>query len=182
MIRKLLLCCLVLLLLLSPSLSNAGSSYSIKYDLFFKRWGEFYFPYQDWKHWKAQGLAESGLNPRAVSWCGARGIMQLMPGTAKELGINPFDNEANVQGGIKYDKRLYRYWPEIKDRDEQRDFVFASYNSGPGNIIRAYRLAGKPLKWEIVAGKLPAVTGKNAAETCGYVRHIRDFYRRINSF
>jgi len=166
MIRKLFLCFWAFWLCQFPSPSIA---FSIKYDLAFKKWGEFYMPFQDWHHWKAQGLAESGLNPKAVSWCGARGIMQLMPGTAKELGVNPYDTEANIQGGIKYDKRLYKYWPEIKDQDEQRDFVFASYNSGPGNIIKAYRLAGKSQKWEDVSVQLPKVTGKNAklADMCG---------------
>jgi len=104
--------------------------------------------------------------------------MQLMPGTAKELGVNPYDTEGNIQGGIKYDKRLYKYWPEITDQDEQRNYVFASYNSGPGNVIKAYRLA-KSQKWEDASVQLPKVTGKNAKETQGYVVHIRQFYRQI---
>lgn len=176
MIRKLLLFCLACWLFLFPCHSSAST---IKYDLHFKHWGEFYFPWDDWKHWKAQGLAESGLNPDAVSWCGAMGIMQLMPGTAKELGVNPYDTETNIQGGIKYDKRLYRYWPEIKDRDEQRYFVFASYNAGPGHIIKAYRLAGRAQKWKDVSLKLPYVTGKNAKETINYIIHIQQFYMQI---
>jgi len=175
MIRKLFLCSLVFWLCQFPSPSIA---FSIKYDLAFKKWGEFYMPFQDWRHWKAQGLAESGLNPKAVSWCGATGIMQLMPGTAKDLGVNPYDTEGNIQGGIKYDKFLLRYWKTIPDTNEQRDFIFASYNSGAGNVLKAYRLA-KSQKWEDASIQLPKVTGKNAKETCGYVRNIRQFYGQI---
>jgi len=175
MIRKLFLFCLLALLLLWPSHSAA---YTVQYDKAFRQWGQFYFPFEDWKWFKAQGLAESGLNQSAVSWCGATGIMQLMPATAKELGVNPYDTEANIQGGIKYDSRLKRYWLKIPSTDERRNFIFASYNAGPGWIIKANKLTSSQ-KWEDTALKLQMITGKHAAETIGYIKHIKTFYWQI---
>ncbi len=158
-----------LLLLLSLEKSEA---YIIKYDLFFKRWSEFYFAFEDWRWFKAQGIAESSLNPNAVSWCGAMGIMQLMPLTAKEMGVsNPFDPEENIQGGIKYDRVVYNYFKKIPLQIERRKFMFAGYNAGMGNISRAINLS-KSYVWDEVKDYLPLVTGKHAQETINYVAKI----------
>jgi soluble lytic murein transglycosylase-like protein len=169
---------LLALLFLWPSLSQAGA-YPIKYDLHFKHWGEFYFPLDDWRRWKAQGIAESRLDIKARSHCGAIGIMQLMPATAKELGANPFDAESNIQGGIKYDARLVRFWKNITSTDDRRNFVYASYNAGPGWIIKACKLGGYP--WNKTAEKLPQVTGIHAKETVGYVKRINQIYMQIRN-
>ena len=175
MTRRLLLFFLVLFALLLPCLSDA---YSIKYDLSFKRWGQYYFPWDDWKHWKAQGLAESGLNPHALSYCGAIGLMQLMPVTAKVLGVNPYDIEGNIQGGVKYDRQMHNYWTMLIDPN-RRDFTFASYNAGLGNIIKARKLSGSN-EWGDVASCLDRITGKsNAKQTTDYVIHIKKFYTQI---
>jgi soluble lytic murein transglycosylase-like protein len=186
--RKLSLFFLACLLLLQPLPSAAQT---VKYDLFFKHWGQFYFPWDDWKHWRAQAIAESGLNPFASSQVGAIGLMQLMPATAKSLGVDPHDPESNIQGGIKYDRQLAGLW-KIGDAiransaslsaaasDAHRDFVFASYNAGPGNILKAWRGAGRPSEWPPVGAFLPAVTGRHAAETVGYVARIRRIYLEV---
>jgi len=73
---------------------------------------------------------ESRGNFRAVSHCGAMGLMQLMPETAKNLGVdNAFDPGQNIDGGAKYLR-------QILDKFGRMDFATAAYNAGPGNVSK----------------------------------------------
>ncbi len=73
--------------------------------------------------------AESNYEPRSVSRKGARGLMQLMPATARRMGVRkPFDPQANVRGGV-------RYLRELADRYAGRpELVLAAYNAGEGAV------------------------------------------------
>ncbi len=79
----------------------------------------------------AMAYKESRFNPNAVSWRGAQGILQLMPRTAKSLGVtDAFDPKQNVFGAAKYMKYLLdRFHGDI-------DMAVAAYNAGPERVAR----------------------------------------------
>jgi soluble lytic murein transglycosylase-like protein len=95
---------------------------------------------------------ESGFNPRAVSPAGAQGLMQLMPSTAKGLGVNPFDPAQAVDGAARILSGNLQKFGSL-------DKALAAYNAGPG-AVQKY-------------GGVPPY-----AETQGYVRRILDDLRK----
>jgi soluble lytic murein transglycosylase-like protein len=75
---------------------------------------------------------ESAFNPAARSHAGAIGLMQLMPSTARELGVNPFVSEQNIEGGVRYFSQLRRMFGSI-------ELALIAYNAGPGFAQRYAR-------------------------------------------
>ena len=94
---------------------------------------------------------ESGGNEGAVSPKGAQGLLQLMPGTARDLGVDPTDPDQNIDGGARYlSQQIEKFGSVAKG--------LAAYNAGPGAVASAQRkadAAGKPDEW---LSYLPAET------------------------
>ncbi|MCK4815240.1 transporter substrate-binding domain-containing protein, partial [bacterium] len=99
----------------------------------------------DWRLLVSLMYQESRFKQTARSWAGALGLMQLMPSTARHLGVrDPFNPRQNIEGGIRHLVYLNKVWrTEIKDDRERTKFVLASYNAGLGHIQDAQRLAEK---------------------------------------
>lgn len=101
---------------------------------------------------------ESDFNPSAVSSAGAEGLMQLMPGTASELGVtNPYDIGENVDAGTEYLRNMLNMYGNCKE------LALAAYNAGPGT------LQYKDVKDSSDIYKLPY-------ETRDYVQKVMNYY------
>lgn len=111
----------------------------------------------DWRLLASQMFQESRFDPKARSWAGAAGLLQLMPATAEQFGVgNVYDPEENVAGAARYLAWLERYWQDqIPDAEERMKFVLGSYNAGQGHVQDARRLATKygddPTSWDDVS-------------------------------
>jgi len=101
-------------------------------------------------------VAESGCDPKAVSKRGARGLMQLMPATARQYGVrNVFDPEQNIRAGSQYLRDLTdRYQNDL-------ELVLAAYNAGPAAVDQH---GGRIPPWK---------------ETLEYVPHVLKIYRHL---
>ena len=99
----------------------------------------------DWRLLVAQMFQESNFNPKAKSWVGARGLMQVMPNTGKQVGeTNLFDPETSVRAGVKYLDWLHRKFDDKGiSPDNMMWFTLAAYNAGLGHVYDAQDLAEK---------------------------------------
>lgn len=95
---------------------------------------------------------ESGGEENAVSKAGAIGLMQLMPETAKELGVDPHDPSQNIRGGTRYLIRQMRFFKSVQ-------LALAAYNAGPGAVARLLREEQQE-SYDAIAHRLPKETQK----------------------
>ena len=101
--------------------------------------------------------AESAYNPNAVSSAGARGLMQLMPGTARRFGVtNAYNPSENIRGGARYLKTLMGMF------NSDLNLVLAAYNAGEGAVLKHGR-------------RIPPYD-----ETRRYVRKVRAYYEQYS--
>jgi len=152
-------------------------------------------------------VQESGFNEKAESAVGAQGLTQLMPATAKELGVqDPLDAEQNIAGAARYLRTLYGVFRESQP-DHRHRLVLASYNGGLGRVRDAqalvrYRQEASPLLWEPVRTALSQLTPQHASihkevwgseapphgyfegfnETLAYVQRVMHYYGRIRFY
>jgi membrane-bound lytic murein transglycosylase F len=123
------------------------------YDDWFKEYARV--PGWDWRLVASQAYQESRFNPRARSWAGASGIMQIMPATARELRVNAADPRQSIEGACRYLWKLDQRWSHIKPERERIKFILGSYNVGYGHVEDARRLAKKhgddPDRWTDVS-------------------------------
>lgn len=152
----------------------------------------------DWRLMAAQAFVESRFRPNAKSWVGARGLMQIMPRTARgyQTSVGQLNNpETSVRVASRLLKDLNRYLsPYVPDERERLKFVIAAYNGGIAHVYDAIALAKKygydPTVWDGNVEKAillkmnpryyndPVVKYGycRATETVAYVKRINDFY------
>ena len=118
------------------------------YDEYVKQYAEQY--QFDWRLLVSQMYQESRFNPEAVSWAGAKGLFQVMPKTAKELGVEDLEDPENgIHAGVAYLDwvRERAQYMNPKNEEELVWFSLASYNAGAGHVRDAVRLA-KQQGWQ----------------------------------
>jgi len=126
----------------------------------------------DWRLISAQIYAESRFRPEAISKCGAIGLMQIMPSTAKHLQVDPktlIRPEDNIALGCFYDRWLFEKWRIPHERDRIA-FTMAGYNAGRRRVLRAQSKAEPNDKWKAVEPYVPG-------QTRHYVRKIFTKYK-----
>jgi membrane-bound lytic murein transglycosylase F len=158
----------------------------------------------DWRLMAAQCYQESTFDPRATSWAGAKGLMQIMPGTADHLGLprdKMYDPESNIAAATKYLSELERLFSDVRDRRERTSFILAAYNGGTHHIRDAMALCQRdgrnPHQWRnveeyVLKLSLPQYYNDplvkygymRGSETTDYVSKIHErwtFYRGVRS-
>ena len=149
----------------------------------------------DWRLIVAQMYQESGFDPDTVSFAGARGLMQVMPRTAEELGVDPAElavPEVGIDAGVRYLAWVRERFPDLPP-GEQLWFALAAYNAGPGHVRDGRRLARQlGLDGSLWFGHVEEAMNRlsdpeyasraaygyvRGSEVTRYVRNIRDRYR-----
>ncbi len=160
-----------------PAPPLAVDAYSDEYDHLFRHYARRFFgPFVDWRWFKAQAVAESYLNEKAISPVGAKGLMQIMPSTYKEIRTGQtelgeiYSPWWNVAAGLYYNSMLYRKWNDEFPGRDRFLLMLASYNAGFHRVRQGLQRVGKVRTWEEIEHQVPA-------ETRAYVARIRQLMR-----
>ncbi|MBQ0754787.1 MAG: transporter substrate-binding domain-containing protein [Gammaproteobacteria bacterium] len=147
----------------------------------------------DWRLLTAQMYQESRFDPKARSYAGALGLMQMMPRTGAQFGFQDVrPPEENIEASIQFMEWLKQRFPDSLPLEERIYFTLAAYNAGHGHVHDARRLAGQlgkdPNRWfgnveqAMLLLSQPQYSRKaqygyvRGAEPVAYVRDIRDRY------
>jgi len=175
-------------LLAFPLLAQSPPNFNRDYDPYFKAYSSMFLedvlPDADYRWFLAQCVQESGprLNPLAQSSAGAVGVCQLMPGTARDFGLDPEHRvlaKENIRAGALTLRRCTTlFWPR-DTRYQRLQLGQACYNAGGGNVIKAQIRCGGARLWPDIAPCMSQITGKYAAETLHYVEVIPRWHRLL---
>ncbi len=98
----------------------------------------------DWRLVASLIYQESKFDPNNSSWANAKGLMQLMPKTAQELGVQDrSDPKQSISGGVRYLNQIWNNFDKIEDPIQRTKFTMASYNCGMYHVKDAQKLASK---------------------------------------
>lgn len=127
----------------SPILSIKDGKISI-YDKLFKKYAKEID--WDWRLLASLAYNESNFDTRVVSWAGAKGLMQLMPRTARAMGMpagKEHDPEESIKAAVKYIAATDKSLNSISNKKERINFILGAYNTGLGHVYDAMALAQK---------------------------------------
>ncbi len=175
----------------APVLNKAGGVIS-HYDEYFRRYA--HLARWDWRLLAAQCYQESTFDPKAQSFAGACGLMQLMPATAHDLGLEPeqvWEPEKNIAAAAKYIGQLNYHFRDIRNFNERTKFVLAAYNGGAFHVRDAMSLTekngGNPNIWNEVSEYVRKLATpefyNDSIVKYGYMRgsETADYVTRIHS-
>ncbi len=139
----------------------------------------------DWRLVASLIYQESRFDPNNSSWANARGLMQIMPKTALELGVtDPANPQQSIRGGTTYLNQIWKKFENIKDSIQRTKFTMASYNCGLYHVKDAQKLAQKrglnAQTWDdsiedVVLGLSLPKNYKDPVVKYGYVRGIEPY-------
>jgi len=159
--------------------------WSNQYNKHFQKNSKRYFGVGfNWKWWKAQSITESALDKNAESWVGAKGLMQVMPKTYKDIQKKVPDlgniNEPrwNIAAGLYYNKYLFNNWTSPRPFIDRMSFIFASYNGGIGNVLKAQKYCNRKKNincnlWNNIIDVAPNIQTWRYDESLHYVEKIK---------
>ncbi|MEM7078294.1 MAG: transporter substrate-binding domain-containing protein [Pseudomonadota bacterium] len=152
----------------------------------------------DWRLLVAQAYQESEFDPSQTSFAGARGLMQVMPRTARQLGVDPdelWQPNVGLEAGVRYLAWCRERFEDALPLSERTWFALAAYNAGPGHVRDARKLAGQlGLERDLWFGHVEQAMLKLSqreyarAAAHGYVRgrepvnYVREIRRRYQAY